>query len=459
MWIRYLRTGIKFEEEYLPWDHCSKSTWSGPAFTIGGGYTWEDLYPEAASHNVVVVGGGTPVCDTIFPLPSLVPSLTPIQSVGCLGGWMQGGGHSPATHNYGLGADQVLEAIVVLASGRTVHTTPCHHPELLFAIRGGGPASYGVVISTTIKAHPNPSVISAQVFGFAPLTANDTSVFMSALNTIYSAYPNLSDVGFSGYGSWSLNSPTPLLQGTNFSTGFIHTIANFNKTTTQAKALFAPVARQIAKYNGTRLYVTTKYLQFSSYFSYYYSLSDVVTPVGSSSGALGSRLLGRKALTGSPAALRAMLNITAGTREQATNNNIVFVGGGQVFRDAPDPYSGVNPAWRETYVHNIVARGWPTGASNETIDAIHNDITNVKTKALRELAPNTGCYMNEADRFDEEYLTDFYGANRYQLEVIKRRYDPWSVFYCPTCIGSEDWAENAEGVLCRVPKREGPVKR
>ena len=28
---------------------------------IGGGYTWEDVYGEAASRNVIVVGGGTPV--------------------------------------------------------------------------------------------------------------------------------------------------------------------------------------------------------------------------------------------------------------------------------------------------------------------------------------------------------------------------------------------------------------
>lgn len=367
---------------------------------------------------------------------------------------MQGGGHSPATHDFGLGADQVLEATIVLASGRSVRATPCHHAELLFAIRGGGPATYGVVVSTTIKAHPDPSVIAAQVFGFAPLSANDTPTFMAAVNTIYSAYPNLSDVGFSGYGSWSLYSPTSLVPGTNSSTGFIHSIAIFNKTITQAQALFAPFAREFEKYNDTRLHMTTRYLQFSSYASYYSTLSDVVGPVGSSSGALGSRLLGREALTENPSALKTMLNITAGTPEQATSNNIVFVGGGRVFEDASDPYSGVNPAWRQTYVHNIVARGWPAGASNATIAAIHDDITNIKTTAMKRLAPDTGCYMNEGDRFDADFLRDFYGSNREKLGDIKRRYDPHSVLYCPTCVGSEDWVENAEGVLCRAAQAE-----
>ena len=363
---------------------------------------------------------------------------------------MQGGGHSPATHNYGLGADQVLEALVVLPSGRTVLASPCHHPELLFAIRGGGPASYGVVVSTTIKAHPQPQGISAQIFGFAPLSQNDTPTFMNAVNIVYQNYPNLSDAGFSGYGSWSLYSPTPLIPSTNYTTAFIHTIANFGKSAAEAQALFAPVAAQLDRYNGTQLFFYTKYLSFPTYASYYSTLSDVVTPVGSTSGALGSRLLDRQALTGSPSALRTMLNTIAGTPSQATSNNIVFVGGGRVAADASDPYSGVNPAWRGTYVHNIVARGWAPGSSNATIAAVHNDITNIKTPAMKALAPDTGCYMNEADRFDPTYLADFYGANQNKLSQIKQKYDPQNVFYCPTCIGSENWAENGEGVLCEV---------
>lgn len=61
VWIRYLRTGIEFQQKYQPSGQCTASNWTGSAFTIGGGYTWEDVYPEAAARNVVVVGGGTPV--------------------------------------------------------------------------------------------------------------------------------------------------------------------------------------------------------------------------------------------------------------------------------------------------------------------------------------------------------------------------------------------------------------
>ena len=305
---------------------------------------------------------------------------------------MQGGGHGPAVHDYGLGADQVLEAQVALASGQVVTATPCQYQDILFAIRGGGPSSYGIVLSTVVKAHPNTPV-TAQVFEFAPLGENATSDFMDATATVYEKYPYLNNNGLSGYGSWSIYSPKPLVA--NYTTGFVHTIAAFGKTVKEVQAIFAPVAAKLAAYNGTSLYMTTKYLSFPNFVQYYDTLSDIVMPVGSSSAALGSRLLDRAALSGNPAALKQMLQTVAGTPEQAASINICLVAGGQVAKDAADPYSGVNPAWRTAYVHNIVARGWVPGASNATIQAVQSDITTVKVGAMKRLAPNTGSYMNE----------------------------------------------------------------
>ncbi|KAK4989682.1 hypothetical protein LTR50_003006 [Elasticomyces elasticus] len=172
IWIRYLRTGITFHEKFT----ASPSLWNGSAFTIGGGYVWNDVYPHATSRGLVVVGGGTP-------------------TVGCIGGWMQGGGHSPATRDFGLGADQVLQAQIVLANGSLVTVGPLQHPDLFFAIRGGGPGTYGVVVSTAVKAWPTTNVV-VQTLAFAPLTAGFVPHFMEALTDLYAAYPALSDGGW-----------------------------------------------------------------------------------------------------------------------------------------------------------------------------------------------------------------------------------------------------------------------
>ncbi|KAL8925372.1 MAG: hypothetical protein Q9172_002252 [Xanthocarpia lactea] len=437
IWIKYLRTGIAFQETFAPSFSCSKSTWNGSAFEIGGGYAWSDVLGEAANRDVVVVGGGTP-------------------SVGCLGGWMQGGGHGPAVHDFGLGADQVLEAQVVLANGQVVTANPCRYPRLFFAIRGGGGSTYGVVISTTVKAHPT-NAVAAQQLSFAPLNSSDMSDFMKAVELVHNAYPDLSDQGFSGYGSWALRSPTPLVYNYNytlgeevqstFTTGFTHTIAAFGKTSEEAESIFGPVADELASFSGRTLFVNTTYSSFPTYASYYSALSGIASPIGSSA-ALGSRLLDRKALT-SPQ-LGKTLQTVVGPPEEFTSVNIVFVGGGEVARDGADPYSGVNPAWRTSYVHNIVARGWAPGADEATRNAVYSDITNVKVQAMKDLAPDTGAYMNEGDRFDPDYLQSFYGQHTPILSSIKRKYDPSELFYCPTCIGSERWQSDSAGRLCRA---------
>ena len=424
VWIRHLRQGITFQKAYQASDKCTKSSWTGSAFTIAGGYVWEDVYAQATAKNVIVVGGGDP-------------------SVGCIGGWAQGGGHSPASRNYGLGADQILEAQVVLENGAIVIADACQNTDLFFAIRGGGGGTYGIVVSATVKAHP-PSTVVAQTFGMAPLADTYIPQFMDALAELYAAYPDLNDAGYSGYGNWAVDSPFPVFGSST--TGYTHTLALFGQTTAQAQSIFAPVAAKLQQYSGS-LVISANYSSFPSYSTFFSALSGVQQAVGNS-GAAGSRFFDRAALTGSATALKQMLNITAGTPGQFTASGVSLVSGGQVFKDANDPNSGVNPAWRTSYVHNTNGRGWAPGTNASTQVAIHHDITYNKVGAMRALAPNTGSYMNEADRLDPQYLQDFYGSHTAKLQSIKVKYDPYNVFYCPTCIGSEKWVEDSTGRLC-----------
>jgi hypothetical protein len=423
IWVKYIRQGVSFQRDYRPTDGCVKQGWRGSAIKIGGGYIWSEVYDLAASNNVVVVGGGTP-------------------SVGCLGGWMQGGGHGPAAHDFGLGADQVLEARVVLANGDVVTANPCQNPDLFFAIRGGGPSTYGVVVSTIVKAHPTKKV-AAQQLSFSPLTANDVPAFMDAVALIYKYYPTLSDAGYSGYGSWELASPFP-----PYTAGYRHAIAALDKTSAEVEEYFQPIKDQIKEYQS-RLKIDVVYSAYPTFVAYYTALSGIASPVGQTA-ALGSRLLDRDALTADPVALKETLSTIVGPPEQFTSINVIFTTGGQVFRDASDPYSGVNPAWRRAYVHNIVARGWAPGTSEAAQEVIRDDVTFTKVKAMKDLAPDMGAYMNEAAVNDPDYLQDFYGQNLVRLQTIKRKYDPEKVFYCPTCVGSNEWISTGSGKLCHA---------
>lgn len=83
------------------------------------------------------------------------------RSVGVAGGWLQGGGHSYMSPAHGLGVDRVLRAQCVLADGTVAEASPCSHPELFWALRGGGGGTFCVVTEVTYALVPAEPVVGA----------------------------------------------------------------------------------------------------------------------------------------------------------------------------------------------------------------------------------------------------------------------------------------------------------
>jgi FAD binding domain/Berberine and berberine like len=80
-----------------------------------------------------------------------------------VGGITLGGGLGHMTRTFGLAIDNLLEAELVLASGDKVRASADEHPDLYWAIRGGG-GNFGAVTSFTFRLHEVPSVIAGPTF-------------------------------------------------------------------------------------------------------------------------------------------------------------------------------------------------------------------------------------------------------------------------------------------------------
>jgi FAD/FMN-containing dehydrogenase len=119
---------------------------------VQGGALWGDVDHETQAHGLATTGG----------------------IVGHTGvaGLTLGGGVGFLMRKHGLTVDNLLAAEVVTAAGGIVWATADEHPDLFWALRGGG-GNFGVVTSFRFALHPvGPAVMAGPVFWAADDTAN-----------------------------------------------------------------------------------------------------------------------------------------------------------------------------------------------------------------------------------------------------------------------------------------------
>ncbi|SDW53598.1 FAD/FMN-containing dehydrogenase [Amycolatopsis xylanica] len=112
----------------------------------GGGVTWAELDAATQAHGLAVPGGT-------------------ISHTG-VGGLTLGGGFGWLTALHGLSCDNLRSAELVTADGRVLRTSAGEHPDLYWALRGGG-GNFGVVTEFEFQLHEVGPLVQLGLFFWA----------------------------------------------------------------------------------------------------------------------------------------------------------------------------------------------------------------------------------------------------------------------------------------------------
>ncbi|KAL8906001.1 MAG: hypothetical protein Q9207_002286 [Kuettlingeria erythrocarpa] len=382
-------------------------TYTGKAMKMGAGVQALDAYEYAHERGFVVVGGNCP-------------------TVGIAGGYTQGGGHSPLSSKFGMAADQALEWDVVTATGKHLIASPYQNADLYWALSGGGGGTYGIVVSLTVKAHPDLMTSAANLTFTSQRITSDS--FWKVVGTFQQSLPAIVDKGAVAI--------------------FVLTNETFQLMPVQGPGI--PKAELQELLNPTINILNQEKIKYlfniGEFPTYYDSYSSFDPPWNVSNYQIGGRLIPRSLVQNNISALvqaeRQIIGSGIGAIMSGVCLNVSV---------SNSAINSVNPEWRTAIFDAVV--GTPYSYTNVSANVAYADfMTNNLIPLLTALTPNGGAYINEADFQQPDFQSVFYGSNYPILKATKNKYDPLDMLYAITAVGSEDWYEDQAqgGRLCPV---------
>lgn len=398
-----------FKETHFTKAYDGPGSYRGGAVTVGAGIQVRELYRLANKQDppVVVVGGECP-------------------TVGVAGGYIQGGGHGPMASFYGMAADNALQFEIVSASGQFVVANEIENPDLFWALKGGGPSTFGVVLSATLKTFPEVPTAGI-ILNINATHTTDAELFWTGVAAFHNQAPTFVEHGMFVY---YVLSPGRL---------HVQPIVGPNMTAAQlervAQPMFAALRRAGVPYS-------TSTHEFATFFDLYIDLfEDEEAGVDS---LIGGRIITKRDIRENAAGVVRAYRTAVDAGAFVVGH---VVGPGTA---APVVDNAINPVWRDAASFSITFVNVAGNAPLSEKARAQHVITDVVGAALRRAAPHGGAYVNEGDLEEPNWQHAYWGSHYPRLRELKRVWDPTGLFYARTTPGTEDWEVIDTGTkLCR----------
>ena len=428
--------GVVLHDAFVP-KGCDGYVSPQPAATIGAGAVWHEVYDAVTTKGGRYVQGGG--CTTVG-----------------VAGLIQSGGFGSFSKRYGLAAAGLLEAEVVTADGQIRTANACSHPDLFWALKGGGGGSFGVVTKLTLRTRMLPET-------FGGVTADISA-------TSDAAYRRLIDRALGFYASTLFN-PTWGEQLFFIPGNVLRVRMTFaGLTEAQAREVWRPFFAWVAA-QGDDFRMPAPVINALPAARFWdptllKTIPGVIVadprpnaPEGNviwagDAGEVGqvlysfqSRWLQQALLSPEqqPRLAAALYDATRGWWISLQFNKGLAGAPAEDIAAARD--TAITPVALDAFALAISSASEPPAypgiAGHEPDLVLAKRRTGAVTAAMdhiRALTSTAGSYLSESDYFDPDWREAYWGGNYERLRSVKTRYDPDGLFTVHHGVGSDQWS-------------------
>ena len=351
-------------------DPKSKTVWAE------GGVTWGDFNHATHAFGLATTGG--------------------IISTTGIAGLTLGGGIGYLTRGFGLSLDNLIAADVVLADGSFVTASATSHPDLFWALRGGG-GNFGVVTAFQYRLHPVDNIVGGVTF-FEKEDAEDVL-------RAYDAYIEKAPRQLGAFFAWQIAPPLPFIPADRHGDHLCAMVTCWPGPADKAKKVMAPLLdapKPVAQMLGPMPYPALN------------AAFDGLVPPG-----LQHYWKTAFVKTLTDGAIDA--HLANGPKLPAVNSTVhLYPINGAVHDVKPDATAFGH---RDAKYACVIAGMWPDPAMNETGIRWVRDYY----KAIEPYSEKGG-YINFMSEDDKDKAAANFGRSYPRLRKIKAKYDKGNVF-------------------------------